>query len=121
MEALQGGEEIMEARSKARFVRIAPRKVRRVVDAIRGESVEDALNILRNLPQHAAPVVEKLLQSAVANAEQKEVEDVERLRVKSVTVDQGPTLKRFIPRAMGRATPIRKRTSHITIVVSDQG
>ncbi len=76
------------------------------------------MNVLRNLPQRAAPLVEKILQSAVANAEQKEIEDVENLRIRKATVDSGPTIKRFIPRAMGRATPIRKRTSHITIVVS---
>jgi large subunit ribosomal protein L22 len=109
----------MEARAVAKFVRISPRKVRLVVDAIRGERVEDALNVLRNLPQRAAPLVEKILQSAVANAEQKEIEDVENLRIRKATVDPGPTLKRFIPRAMGRATPIRKRTSHITIVVDN--
>jgi large subunit ribosomal protein L22 len=109
----------MEARAVAKFVRISPRKVRLVIDAIRGERVEDALSVLRNLPQSAAPLVEKVLQSAVANAEQKEIEDVENLRIRKATVDPGPTLKRFIPRAMGRATPIRKRTSHITIVVDN--
>ncbi len=109
----------MEARAVARYVRIAPRKVRLVVDAIRGERVESALNILRNLPQRAAPVVEKVLMSAVANAEQQEVSDVEKLTVKEAVANGGPMLKRFIPRAMGRATPIHKRTSHITIVVSD--
>ncbi len=109
----------MEARAVARYVRIAPRKVRLVVDAIRGEPVESALNILRNLPQRAAPVVEKVLMSAVANAEQQEVSDVEKLTVKEAVANGGPMLKRFMPRAMGRATPIHKRTSHITIVVSD--
>ncbi len=109
----------MEARAVARYVRIAPRKVRLVVDAIRGEPVETALNILRNLPQRAAPVVEKVLLSAVANAEQQEVSDVEKLTVTVAVADGGPMLKRFMPRAMGRATPIHKRTSHITIVVSD--
>jgi large subunit ribosomal protein L22 len=109
----------MEAKAVAKNIRISPRKVRLVVDAIRGQQVEDALNVLRNLPQRAAPLVEKLLQSAVANAEQKEMGDEENLRILQATVDPGPTLKRFIPRAMGRATPIRKRTSHITIVVSN--
>jgi large subunit ribosomal protein L22 len=110
---------IMEARAIARYIRIAPRKMRLVVDTIRGKSVEEALNILRNLPQRSAPVVEKLLQSAVANAEQKEVADVERLLIKEAFVNEGPILKRFMPRAMGRATPLRKRTSHVTIVVSE--
>lgn len=109
----------MEARAIARYIRIAPRKMRLVVDTIRGKSVEEALNILRNLPQRSAPVVEKLLQSAVANAEQKEVADVERLLIKEAFVNEGPVLKRFMPRAMGRATPLRKRTSHVTIVVSE--
>ncbi len=109
----------MEARAVARYVRIAPRKVRLVVDAIRGERVEAALNILRNLPQRSAPVVEKVLMSAVANAEQQEGSDVEKLTVKVAVANEGPMLKRFMPRAMGRATPIHKRTSHITIVLSD--
>jgi large subunit ribosomal protein L22 len=109
----------MKAKAVARNIRISPRKVRLVVDAIRGQRVEEALNILRNLPKRAAPVVEKLLRSAMANAEQKEVADVESLRIHTVTVDVGPTLKRFIPRAMGRATPIRKRTSNITLIVGD--
>ncbi len=109
----------MEARAIARHIRIAPRKVRLVIDTIRGKNVEEALNILRHLPQRSAPVVEKLLQSAIANAEQKEVSDVERLHIKEVFVNGGATLKRFMPRAMGRATPLRKRTSHITIVVSE--
>jgi large subunit ribosomal protein L22 len=109
----------MEAKAVAKNIRISPRKVRLVVDVIRGQRVEDALSMLRNLPQRAAPMVEKLLQSAVANAEQKEMGDEENLRIQKATVDPGPTLKRFIPRAMGRATPIRKRTSHITIIVSN--
>lgn len=109
----------MEVKAVVRFVRISPRKARLVIDAIRGQRVEDALSQLRSLPQRAALVVEKLLQSAVANAEQKEVKDVDKLRVRYAVVDPGPTIKRFLPRAMGRATPIRKRTSHITIVVSE--
>lgn len=109
----------MEAKAVARNIRISPRKVRLVVDAIRGQRVAEALSVLRNLPKHAAPVVEKLLQSAIANAEQKEMADVENLRIRRITVDAGPTLKRFMPRAMGRATPIRKRTSQITLVVED--
>ncbi|OIP62000.1 MAG: 50S ribosomal protein L22 [Nitrospirae bacterium CG_4_9_14_3_um_filter_53_35] len=109
----------MEVKAVARFVRISPRKVRLVVDAIRGHRVEEAIGLLRSIPHRAAPVVEKLLQSAVANAEQKEMKDVDRLRIRYAVVDPGPTIKRFLPRAMGRATPIRKRTSHITIVVSE--
>jgi large subunit ribosomal protein L22 len=109
----------MEARALARNIRIAPRKVRLVVDTIRGKNVEEALNILHHLPQHSGAMVEKLLRSAIANAEQKEVADIDKLHVKTVFVNEGPTLRRFIPRAMGRATPIMKRTSHVTIVLSD--
>ncbi len=108
----------MEARAVGRNIRIAPRKVRRVADTIRGQSVEQALTVLKSLPQRAAPLLAKVLKSALANAEHREMPDLESLRISRVTVDPGPSLKRFIPRAMGRATPIRKRTSHITIVVS---
>jgi large subunit ribosomal protein L22 len=110
----------MEAKAVAKNIRISARKMRLVVDAIRGQRVESALSVLRNLPQRSAPVVEKVLQSAMANAEQKEMGDVESLMIRKVTVDEGPTMKRFIPRAMGRATPIHKRTSSITIVVTNE-
>ena len=110
----------MEARAVLRGVRISPRKARRVADTVRGERVAAALSRLQNLPQRAAPVVLKLLRSAVANAEQKEMGDPESLRIRRITVDPGPTLKRWVPRAMGRATPIRKRTSIITVVVSNE-
>jgi len=99
-------------------VRISPRKVRLVVDLIRGKQVGLALGILDNTLKRSAPVVKNLLKSAVANAEQQnEAVDVDALRVKRVFVDGGATLKRWRPRAMGRATPIRKRTSSITILV----
>lgn len=110
-----------EAKAILRYVRIAPRKARAVVDLIRGHQVAHALTMLKHTPRAAAHVVEKLLRSAVANAEQKEIGDAESLRVSKVFVDGGPTLKRFRARAMGRAASIHKRTSHITVVVSATG
>lgn len=110
----------MEARAKLRYARLSPRKARLVVDMVRGMGVQEALNILRFSPQKAAGIVSKLMRSAVANAEEKGVSDVDRLFVKQVFVDQGPVLKRFIPRAMGRASRIRKPTSHITIILDEK-
>jgi len=107
----------MEAKAKLRYVRLSPQKARWVVDMVRGKAVQDALNILKFSPQKAAGIVSTLVGSAVANAEQKGVSDVDKLYVKSITVDQGPVLKRFLPRAQGRATRIRKPTSHITVVL----
>jgi len=108
----------MEAKAVLRFVRVAPRKARLVVDLIRGKNANEALTILKFTPRHAAKVIEKVLKSAVANAAQKEMGDVDALWVSKVTVDGGPTMKRIQPRAMGRANTIRKRTSHITLVLS---
>lgn len=88
-----------------------------VIDLIRGRDVPEALTLLKYLPRAAAPVVEKLLQSAVANAGQKDMGDPESLRIVRAYVDGGPTLRRFRARSMGRANPIHKRTSHVTIVV----
>ncbi len=110
----------MEVRAKLRFVRMAPTKGRLVADLIRGKGSEEALNILRFTQKSAARVIHKLLKSAIANAEQKKTIDVDRLYVKKITVDQGPTMKRFMPRALGRATTIRKRSSHITIVLDER-
>lgn len=112
----------MEARAIARFVRMSPRKVRLVVDQIRGRSVNDAYAILQFSKKSAAEPVSKTLRSAVANAQnraedQGEVVDVDEMIVREAFVDEGPTLKRFRAAAMGRAAPIRKRTSHITVVV----
>ena len=109
----------METTARARYVRISPRKVRLVVDLVRGKKVEDAINILNFTQKRAAKTVYKLLKSAVANAETKGDIDVDNLFVKLIFVGQGPTLKRFMPRAMGRATPILKRTSHITVVLDE--
>lgn len=107
-----------EAKAVLRFVRIAPRKARVVVDLIRGQSVLQALAMLKYTPRAASKVIAKLLESAVANAEQKEIGDREAMRVERAHVDCGPTHKRFRARSMGRANSIHKRTSHITIVVS---
>ena len=109
----------MEVKAKLRFSRMAPRKARLVADLIRGKTSEEALKILMFTPKAAARVIIKLLRSAVANATQKKV-DVDRLYVKTIAVDQGPTMKRFMPRAMGRATSIRKRSCHITIVLDER-
>jgi len=121
---------MMEATAKARFVRISPRKARLVVDLIRGRSVEDALMILQGTRKKASPMVEKLLRSAVANAlfvgddaERQAAGPrfrVDELYVKKAFVDGGPVLKRFRPRPMGRANRIRKRTSHLTIVLGSK-
>ena len=107
-----------EAKAILRYVRVAPRKVRAVVDLVRGKQVGAAMALLKFTPRRAARVVEKLLKSAVANAEQREVGDVDELWVARAYVDQGPTLKRIQPAPMGRAHPIKKRTSHVTLVVS---
>ena len=110
----------MEARAKLSYVRLSPQKARLIVDMVRGKKVQEALNILKFSPQKAAAVVSGVVSSAVANAEQKGVSDVDRLVVKTITVDQGPVLKRFLPRAQGRATKIRKPTSHITVVLDEK-
>ncbi|MDR3686374.1 MAG: 50S ribosomal protein L22 [Coriobacteriia bacterium] len=110
----------MEAKAVARYVRVAPRKARLVVDLIRGKSIDDARAILRFSPRAAAEVVEKVLNSAVANAERNLHLKSDDLIVGSTFVDEGPTLKRIQPRAMGRAFRINKRTSHITVVVTQR-
>ena len=107
-----------DAKAILRFVRVAPRKARLVVDLIRGHQVAEALNILKFTPRSASRVVEKVLKSAVANAENLEIGDPDDLWVTRVCVDGGPVLKRFRARSMGRANPIKKRTSHITVVVA---
>lgn len=111
----------MEARAILRFVRVPPRKARLVIDLIRDRDVEEALAIMRFTPKRAARVVEKVLRSAVANAQHNHgAREVGRLFVKRAVVDEGPRWKRWVPRAMGRATPIQKRTSHITIVLDER-
>ncbi|EKN65162.1 50S ribosomal protein L22 [Schinkia azotoformans LMG 9581] len=109
-----------QAKSIARTVRIAPRKARMVIDLIRGKQVGEAIAILRHTPKTVSPVIEKVLKSAIANAEHNYEMDVNNLVVSQAFVDEGPTLKRFRPRAQGRASAINKRTSHITVVVSEK-
>lgn len=109
----------MNTRARARYLRHSPYKMRRVADLVRGKSVEDAEVLLAHVNRGAAQSVLKVLQSAVANAENNLQLDYDRLKVGEVYVDEGPTLRSFRARARGRVTRIRKRTSHLTIVVSD--
>lgn len=115
---------ITGARAQARFVRVTPMKARRVVDLVRGKRVNEAISILRFAPQTASEPVLKVLQSAVANARYRAEQtaqgfDENSLVVSEAFVDEGPTMKRFRPRAQGRASQILKRTSHITVVVAE--
>jgi large subunit ribosomal protein L22 len=110
----------MESKAKLSYARLSPQKTRLVVDMVRGKAVQEAINILKFSPQKAAAIVSTLVTSAVANAEQKGVSDLDRLFIKEITVDQGPVLKRFLPRAQGRATKIRKPTSHILVVLAEK-
>ena len=110
----------MEAKAVAKYVRIAPRKVRVVMNLIRGKNVADAFAILKFTPKAGADVFEKVLKSAVANAENNFDMNVDKLYVASAYVDQGPTLKRIHPRSRGQAFSIFKRTSHVTVVVAER-
>ena len=110
----------MQAKATLKFGRSGARKVRYVADLVRGKRVDYALAQLRFSKRDAAKVLEKLLRSAVANAEQTGEADIDNLFISNLQVDEGPVSKRWRPRAHGRATPLRKRTSHITIVVSDE-
>jgi large subunit ribosomal protein L22 len=109
----------METRAVTKYVRISPQKMRLVIDQIRGKNVEEAINILKFVPKRSAGVISKTLETAVANAENTQNVDVDRLYVKSATVDGAGMWKRFMPRAQGRATKIRKRLSHVTIVLDE--
>ncbi len=109
----------MEVAARLRFARISPQKGRLVADQIRGLPVGKALEILSFSPKKGAAIMKKVLESAIANAEHNEGADVDDLSVKTVFVDQGPTLKRILPRDKGRANRILKRTSHITVAVGD--
>ncbi|OPX31512.1 MAG: 50S ribosomal protein L22 [Candidatus Latescibacteria bacterium 4484_181] len=113
----------MQAKAEGRYIRISPRKTKQVIDMIRGKAVEEALNLLHFCPKAPSVPVEKVIRSAVANLLDQEggaKVNTEDLIIKDVRVNQGPTLKRFRPRAMGRAAPIRKRSSHITVVVGEE-
>ena len=111
----------METRATTRFARLTAQKARLVVDLIRDKPVEKAIAILEYTPKRGARTVLKTLRSAVANAESSQNVDVDTLYVKRVFVDEGPTAKRFLPRAHGRATKVFKRTSHITVIVDARG
>ena len=111
----------MQAKASIKYIRTSPRKARQVIDLIRGKNVSEALDILTFTDRAAARIIEKLLKSAIANAEEKKEEkkDIDSFVIRKATVDGGPVLKRFMPRARGRATMIRKRTSHITLVLEE--
>ena len=113
-------EQITSAKATAKTVRVSPRKARLVVDLIRGKKLGDAISTLKFTPNKAAGIVEKVLMSAVANAENNYDLDVENLVVTEAYVNEGPTMKRYRPRAKGSASPINKRTSHITVVVTEK-
>ena len=110
----------MEARAVAKYVRVSPQKCRLVADQVRRLSVGKALELLQFSPRKAAAPIRKTLESAIANAEHNQGLDIDELRVDTITIDEGPVMKRWRPRAKGRATPIIKRTSHITVSVSDE-
>jgi len=109
----------MEAHAIAKYLRVSPRKVRLSADLIRGKRVEEAINLLSHTPKAGAKLISKVVQSALANARQDKSIDVDTLFVKTIYVNQGPTLKRFRPKPMGRAGKIRKRTCHVTVVLSE--
>ena len=109
----------MEVKAVARYVRIPPQKVRLIMDEVRGKKVEEAIRMLTFSPQKGAHLLKKLINSAVANAEANKELDVDTLFIKKIFADQGPTMKRFLPRAMGRATRIRKRMSHLTVILDE--
>lgn len=109
----------MEAKAVARYIRVTPRKARLVLDTVRGKSVKDALAVLKFVPNEAARYIERVVESAAANAENNFSMDRDILRIDRAFVDQGPMLKRIHPRAMGRAFRILKRTAHITVVVGE--
>ncbi len=109
----------MESRAILRYARISPRKVRRVLSIVKKKKAGEALAMLNFMPYRGAKFLKKLLKSAMANAEQKDAANPEEMKISLAYVDQGPVMKRLRPRAMGRANTIKKRTSHITVVLSE--
>lgn len=109
----------MESKAILKYARVSPRKVRRITNLIKGKRAGDALISLRFLPHSSARIVAKVLKSAMANAEQKKVADPESMKIVKAVVDQGSTMKRLMPRAMGRADVIKKRTSHIKLLLEE--
>ena len=110
----------MQTQAVLRFIRLSPKKARFVADLVRGKKVDEAVNILKFSTNRAARIIKKVLDSAIANAENNQGADVDELKVTTITVDDGPRMKRIRPRAKGRADRILKRTSHITIIVGDR-
>jgi large subunit ribosomal protein L22 len=110
----------MEAKASLRFARVGAQKARLVADLVRGKNVNEAVKTLTFLNKKTAGLIKKLIESAVANAEDKKTMDVDKLFVKTIYVDQGPSLKRFRPRAQGRAYGIKKKTSHINVVLEEK-
>ena len=111
----------MQVKAVSKHTRISPRKVHKIIGAIKGRPVESGLEILKFMPQKAARILEKTVRSAVANADQNPDVDIDLLIIRNVTADQGPTLKRWRARARGRGTRILKRTSHITVTLAEEG
>lgn len=111
---------MMEVAAKLKFARISPQKCRLVADQIRGLPVERALQVLGFSPKKAAGIIKKVLESAIANAEHNEGADIDELKVKTIFIDQGPTMRRWRPRAKGRVNHIIKQTSHITVMVGEK-
>ena len=111
---------VIEIKAVARYVRISPQKVRKLIGAIKGKPVEVGLGKLKFMPQKAAGIFEKIIRSAVANADQNPNIDVDSLVIRNIIADQGPTLKRFRARARGRSTRILKRTTHITVILAEK-
>ena len=109
----------MEVKALARYIRISPQKVQQLVGAVKGKKVETALNELKYMPLKAAGIVEKVIRSAVANANQNPDIDVDSLVIRNIIANQGPVLKRFAARARGRGTRILKKTTHITVILAD--
>lgn len=110
----------MEAKAVGKYIRISPQKARLVADVVRGMDVDKAITTLRFMPKKGAGILRRVIESAVANATQDEHIDVDNLYIKKIFIDGGPSLKRISPRAMGRATGIIKRSSHITVVLDEE-
>ncbi len=109
----------MEAKAVGKYIRVSPQKARLVADVVRGMGVDQAVTTLRFMPKKSAGILRKVIESAIANATQDDQIDVDNLYVKTILIDGGPSLKRIRPRAMGRATGIIKRTSHITVILDE--
>lgn len=109
----------MEAKAVGKYIRISPQKARLVADVVRGMGVDQAITTLRFMPKKGAVILQKIIESAVANATQDDATDIDNLYIKKIFIDGGPSLKRIRPRAQGRATGIIKRSSHITVVLDE--